>query len=142
MLAAARAGKFVLVDVVSGNSDWDESFQAMIAGWDAGLSLEKLPRSNPMFTGMIPGTQGFDVVEAPMRKALHTRFSKTGRCDLYVILLGGKPVGVYSAHDLSSGIGFHQFPGCRGPMPEEARKVAMNAFLTAYAQKLGGGAVQ
>jgi len=142
LMTAIRAGKFALIDLVGGSPDWDEAFQAMLKDVEPGLALEKLARNDPMFTGAIAGTQGFDVIEVQLRKSLHTRFSKSGRCDLYALLKDGKRVGVYSAHDLSSGAGFHMFPGCRGPMPDDAREVAMNAFLAAYAWKLGDAVVQ
>mgnify|MGYP001579658701 FL=1 len=125
----------VLIDVVGGNTDWDEGFRAVLAGLDSGIVIEKLRRNDAVFTGEIAGTQGFDVVDVPLRKALHTRFAKSGRCDLYAIYLKGRPVGIYSAYDLSSGIGYHYFPGCRGVMPEQAREIAMNVFLSAYAGK-------
>ncbi len=132
LLAAIRAGKYIFADVISGNEDWDENFRTLLCGLDPGISLEKLSRNDPVFTGQIPGTQGFDVVEVELRKPLHTRFSTRGRCDLYRIRFKDKPAGVYSAYDVSSGIGYHYYPNCRGVMPEQARHIAMNVFLTAY----------
>jgi hypothetical protein len=98
--------------------------------------MQKLRRSDPIFTGEVPGTQGFDAVNVGFRKALEDRFSKSGRCDLYGIYWNGKRVGVYSAYDLSSGVTYHYFPGCRGVMPEDARHLAMNMLLSVYAEKL------
>ena len=132
LLAAIQGGSFVFADVLRGNEDWDENFRALMNGLDPGITLDKLPRSDEVFTGQIPGTQGFDVVEVELRKPLHTRFSTRGRADLYRIGYQGRPVGVYSAHDIGSGIGYHHYPNCRGVMPEPARQIAMNVFLTAY----------
>jgi len=140
LLDAMRGEKRVFIDVVSGNVDWDAGLRAVLAGLDPGIALEKLRRNDPVFTGEIAGTQGFDVVDVPFRKALHTRFAKTGRCDLYAIYLKGRQVGLYSAYDISSGIGYHYFPGCRGVMPEPARGIAMNVFLSCYAEKAASGA--
>lgn len=134
---AIKNGREIFVDVVSGNVDWDESFRAALKGMESGLTLQKLRRNDPIFTGEIAGTQGFDVTNVAYRKALHDRFSQSGRCDLYGIHLDGKRVGVYSAHDISSGIGYHYFPGARGVMPEGARQIAMNKFLAVYAEKAG-----
>jgi hypothetical protein len=139
LLDAIRAGKFIFSDVVSGQPDWDESFRAFLRTLDGDITLEKLSRSDPVYTGEIPGTQGFEASVVEFRKALHDRFTTRGRCDLYRISYKGKPIGVHSAYDLSSGIGYHYFPNCRGVMPEEARKIAMNAFLMAYRWKLDGG---
>jgi len=136
MLDAFRGGKYLFVDVVSGNKDWDEGFRVALKQLDAGITLEKLSRSDPVFTGEIPGTQGFDAVKVNFRRSLHTRFSTAGRCDLYAILWKGKPVGVYSAYDISSGIGYHYFPDCRGVTPQHARELAMNVFLAAYGWKV------
>ncbi len=135
MLEALRGGKYVFVDVVGGNKDWDESFRGVLKQLDAGIKLEKLRRSDVVYTGEIPGTQGFDAVKVNFRKALHTRFATAGRCDLYAILWNGKQVGIYSTYDISSGIGYHYFPGCRGVMPQHARELAMNVFLSAYGWK-------
>jgi len=135
LLGAMKGGKQVFIDVVSGHPDWDEGFRAILTKLDSGIALEEMRRSHPVYTGEIPGTQGFDAVEVPLRKALHTRFAKSGRCALYAIFFNGRPVGVYSAYDISSGIGYHYFPGCRGVMPEQAREIAMNVFLSCYANK-------
>ena len=62
-----------------------------------------------------------------------------GRCDLYEILYDGKRAGTYSAFDISSGIGYNLYPGCRGVMPLHARQLAMNVFLAAYERKEPGG---
>ncbi len=134
LLGAMKAGKQVFIDVVSGNVDWDEGFRAMLNQMDPGITLEEMRRNHPVYTGEIVGTQGFDAVEVPFRRALHTRFAKSGRCDLYMIFFSGRPIGVYSAYDISSGIGYHYFPGCRGVMPEQAREIAMNVFLSSYAK--------
>ena len=134
---AIKEGKEIFVDVVSGNVDWDESFRAALKGLDTGISLQKLRRNDPIFTGEIAGTQGFDVTNVAFRKALHDRFTQSGRCDLYGIYHNGKRVGVYSAYDISSGIGYHYYPGCRGVMPDGARQIAMNMFLEIYARKVG-----
>jgi hypothetical protein len=132
---AIRGGTSLLIDVVSGRKDWDERFRAVLEGFE-GVKLTKLPRTDPIYTGEIPGTRGFDVVAVNLRRVLHTRFSTTGRCDLYAIFYNGKRVGVYSAYDISSGIGYHYYPGCRGVMPKHARELAMNVFLAAYERKV------
>lgn len=127
----------LFVDVVGGREDWDENFRAILKGID-GIRLAKLRRNDPIYTGEIPGTQGFDVTNANLRRVLHSHFSKAGRCDLYEILFNGKRVGTYSAFDISSGIGYNLYPGCRGVMPVHARQLAMNAFLAAYERKERG----
>lgn len=134
--AALKDGRYLLVDVVSGNKNWDESFQAILKTLGSKVTLEKHRRSAPVYTGEVAGTQGFDVVDVALRKALHTRLSKRGRADLYSIRVDGKEVGVYSGHDLTSGIGFNYFPECRGPAPKDARGLVMNAFLDAYRHKV------
>lgn len=133
---AIRNGKPIFADVVSGNVDWDESFRAVLKSLEPGITLQELRRNDPVFTGEIPGTQGFDVTNVAFRKALHDRFSQSGRCDLHGIYLNGRRVGVYSAYDISSGIGYHYFPGCRGIEPDGARQLAMNMFLAVYGKKV------
>lgn len=136
ILEAIKNGRYLLIDVVSGQKDWDEGFQAALKSLAPGITLEKLRRTSPVYTGEVPGTQGFDVVSTAFRKALHTRLTTRGRADLYGIRFNGKEVGVYSAHDLSSGVAYHYFPDCRGPMPEGARGLVMNALLEAYYRKV------
>lgn len=136
--SAMDAGGYVLIDNVSGNEAWDKAFRGHLQRIE-GVTVERLRRTDPIYTGEIPGTQGFDAVQVNLRKALHTRFAKSGRCDLYKILKDGRSVGVYSAYDLSSGIGYHYFPKCRGVMPRDARELAMNAFLIAYYRAIGDG---
>ncbi len=145
ILTAIQAGKYLLIDVVSGNQDWDESFQAALRRMDPGISLPRLRRNNPVFTGEITGTQGFDTVRVGMRKALHDRHKfhevfklKPGRCELFELRYNGTQVGVYSAYDLSSGVGYHYFPKCRGVMPRGARGICMNAALEAFRWKVRG----
>jgi len=129
--SALRNGRFVFMDVVSGREDWDESWRAVLRRLD-GVTLTKLRRNDPIYTGEIPGTQGFDVVNVNLRKSLHTRAAQAGRCDLYSLRYHDKPAGVYSSYDIASGLGYHYFPDCRGVMPEQARQLAMNVCLTAF----------
>ncbi|MBI3835155.1 MAG: DUF4159 domain-containing protein [Planctomycetes bacterium] len=135
LVSALHSDKFVLIDVVSGNEKWDQAFRAVLQQSDPNVRLERLRRNDPLFTGEVPGTLGFDATRVRFRKALQTRLASEGRCDLWAIIRGGKPIGVYSTYDLSSGIGYNIFPGCRGIVPEDARALAMNAFLTAYEWK-------
>ncbi len=133
---ALKKGKHFFVDVVSGQPDWDESFRAALKALEPGISFQKLRRNDPIYTGEIAGTQGFDVTTVPFRKALHDRFAQAGRCDLYGIYLNGRMIGIHSAHDISSGVTYHYFPGCRGVMPDAARQIAINMFLSVYGAKL------
>lgn len=134
--SAITSGTMVFIDVVAGSSDWDENFRARLKSLSRGITLEELDRSDPVFTGEIAGTRGFNVVQVELRKPLQTRFSTRGRCALYRIRYNGDVAGVYSAYDIASGIGYHYFPGCRGVMPDDARKIAMNVFLTAYGRTM------
>lgn len=138
LAAALRAGKFVLIDVVSGNEKWDESFRSMLRELDPSVRIEKLRRNDPIYSGEIAGTLGFDASRVRFRKSLQTRLAKSGRCELWTLIREDKPIGVYSTYDLSSGIAYHLYPGCRGIVPEDARALSMNAFLAAYEWKTHG----
>ena len=132
---AIQRGAFVFVDIVSGEPAWDVAARGWL-GELAGVSLDELRGTNPVYTGDIPGTRGFDVVEVGLRTALHTPFAKTGRCPLYQLSKEDGATGVYCAYDISSGIGNHRFPDCRGPVSDSARELAMNVLLRAYEHKL------
>lgn len=138
LATALDAGRFVLVDVISGREAWDRNMRAQLAAID-GLTLHPLRRTDPIYTGEIPGTQGFDCVQVPLRRALHTRWTTSGRCDLHELRWKGQFAGVYSSYDLSSGVEYHYFPDCRGVMPPQARELAMNAFLSAFHRARAGG---
>ena len=132
---ALADGALLFVDIVSGEPAWD----AAARGWLEpliGTTFTRLRGTDPVLTGNIPGTRGFDAVEVALRPALHRPYSNYGRCALYALNSGGRRVGLYSADDISSGIGNHIFPGCRGAMPQPARELAMNVVLVAYEQKL------
>ena len=126
-----NGGGFVMADVVSGNVNWAEQLHGDLRKLDSSITLKRLRQSDPMFTGEIPGTQGFDVRRAHFRKALRTRFIERGPCELYGLMKEDVMVGVVSNYDLVSGLGYHQFPECRGLMPDDARQLAMNGVLYA-----------
>ena len=129
-----QSGGFLFADVVSGRQDWAEQLEADLLKVDPAITLQRLRQSHPIHTGEIPGTQGFDVRRSHLRTALRTEFSDYGRCDLRALILDDRLVGVVSHHDVVSGLGYVLFPECRGPMPSDARKVAMNTLLTAMVQ--------
>jgi len=135
LLVGLQQGRYLFVDIAGGSPAWDETYRAIIENMD-GVTLHRIRRSHPIFSGKIPGTQGFDVSTVAFRPSLRTRFSDRGRCDLYEIRYRNKAAGLYSAHDIASGIGYHYFPECEGPMPRDAREIAMNACLAAYARKV------
>ncbi|MCH7701414.1 MAG: DUF4159 domain-containing protein [Planctomycetes bacterium] len=126
-----QSGGFLFADVVSGRQDWAQQLEADLLKVDPAITLQRLRHSHPIHTGEIPGTQGFDIRKSHLRKALRTEFSDYGPCDLRALVLDDALVGVVSHHDVVSGLGYVLFPECRGPMPSDARKVAMNTLLTA-----------
>lgn len=128
---AIDSGAFLLVDVAAGHEGAAEMFRAAIRSIDSNVSVTHLHRDHAMFTGRIEGTTGYDLTQAALRPALHNRLGPQGRCDLDGILVGNKFRGVFSSFDLAAGLGHHLFPGCRGPMPESARRFAIHAGLLA-----------
>lgn len=138
ILEAMRGETFILFDVVSGNKEWEESFRAALRSMDKDITIVKLRGASPLYTGEIAGSQGFDVRRVPLRKALHTRLETYGVLDLHEVRYKGTPVGVYSTYDIASGVGYHFFEGCRGPVPRTARQFAMNAALNAMRLKAYG----
>lgn len=133
---AIDGGTYVFAEVVSGNGSWEEAFRSQLTKLDGSLRIHKVLANHPVLTGQISGTQGFDVREVPLRKALQAEYAKLPRADLYLIERDGKEVGMYSAHDISSGLGYVHYPGCRGVMPEFSRRIAANVVLHAMQQAL------
>jgi hypothetical protein len=133
---AIDGGAYLFAEVVSGNVSWDESFRSELTRLDGSLRIHKVLANHPVLTGQIPQTQGFDVREVPLRKALSEEYKKLPRADLYLIERDGVEIGMYSAHDISSGLGYVHFPDCRGVMPEFSRRIAANVLLHAMQQAL------
>jgi len=128
---ALKDGAYLLAEVVGGNRDWAEAFQVELRRIDPKLEIRKLYTNHPIFTGMVEGTQGFDVKRTRLSKTLREETSQTGRCDLYLLEIGGREVGVLSQYDLSGSLHFVQYPERRGPMPASGRQMVLNVVLYA-----------
>lgn len=139
-----QRGGLLFADVVSGHANWGEQLSADLLRVDRSLSLAPLRQSHPLLTGEISGSQGFDVRNPLLRAALRTRFTDRGRCDFFALLRNDQMVGVITHTDVISGLGYTLFPDCRGPMPDDARKLAMNAMLLAmrHQHEQGSGLAQ
>lgn len=125
------SGGYLLVDVVSGNTQWGESGLSAIRSILADVSIVPIRTLHPIYTGKIPGTQGFDARGGTLRKALQTDLIKNGRNDFTLLLRQGREIGAFSAFDLASGLTGAHFPGCRGLEPPSARPLVLNAVLYA-----------
>ncbi|MCP4248279.1 MAG: DUF4159 domain-containing protein [bacterium] len=134
-------GAYLVAEVAGGDPDWAEAFRADLLKIDDGLSVRRVFTSHPVFTGMIEGTQGYDVRRTLLSKALREDLGRLGRCDLYLVERDGREVGVFSQHDLSSGLSYMRYPGRRGPTPSAARGLAVNALLWAMERNIGGRAL-
>lgn len=122
---------YVLAEVVAGNPDRAETFRAELQQIEPNLTVRKLHTAHPIFTGMVEGTQGYDVRRSRLSRTLREAVADQGRCDLHVLELNGREVGVLSEYDLSSAATFMQYPGRRGPAPQAGRELAINAVLHA-----------
>ena len=144
--AALENDTYLFMDVAGGNQAWAESFEASLRTFDPDLTIKPLPSLHPVYTGQVRGTQGFDVKQVSVRKALHRKrypddedkdAIRTGRCDLYRIMHRAREIGVLSRHDICSGVGNVRYPGVRGPVPEASRRLAMNVVLRSMERRLG-----
>lgn len=143
--AALENDTYLFLDVAGGNEAWAESFEANLRTFDSELTIKPLPSLHPVYTGQIRGTQGFDVKQVNVRKALHRKryqededkdAIRTGRCDLYRVLHRDREVGILCKHDVCSGVGNVRYPGVRGPVPEWSRRLAMNVVLRSMERRL------
>jgi len=143
--AALENDTYLFMDVAGGREAWAESFEAGLRTFDPELTIKPLPSLHPVYTGQIRGTQGFDVKQVLVRKALHwKRFREdedkdaiqTGRCDLYRVLHRDREVGILCKHDICSGVGNVRYPDVRGPVPEWSRRLAMNVVLRSMERRL------
>ncbi|MCC7291612.1 MAG: DUF4159 domain-containing protein [Phycisphaerales bacterium] len=131
ILGHIQSGGYLLVDVVTGNAKWGEAALAAIRSLSTDISARPMRTLHPIYTGKIPGTQGFDSRGGPLRKALTSELITQGRNEFTTLYLKGAEFGVFSHYDLSSGLTYNQFPGCRGLLPDEARELVMNGVLAA-----------
>ena len=131
------AGTFIFAEVLDGRPGWLEAMIADLQSLDPGIRVRKLLANHPVMTGYIEGTQGYDVRQVALRKALSEEYEKLPRPDLYVIEKDGREIGVLSAYDVSSGIEYVLYPGCRGPMPAPSREIMTNVLLYAMEKQLG-----
>ncbi len=143
--AALENDTYLFMDTAAGRPAWAEFFEASLRTLHPELTIKPLPSLHPVYTGQIRGTQGFDVRQVPVRKALyHKRFRededkdaiRTGRCDLYRLLLRDREVGILCKHDICSGVGNMRYPDVRGPVPEWSRRLAMNVVLRSMERRL------
>jgi hypothetical protein len=146
---ALRDSTYIFMDVVTGNDGWAEALEAEVqapgTGPDLKLTVQRMPSLHPLYTGQVRGTQGFDVKQVDLRKALwRKRFKededeeaiRLGRCVMYKLMHEDREVGAFCEQDVSSGVCNQQFPGVKGPMPDYARKLAMNVALRAMERRL------
>ncbi len=129
------AGTFLFAEVVSGREGWLEAFSADLQKVDDGLHIRQMLANHPVMTGQVEETQGYDLRRAAVRAALRDEDEVRPRPDMYVIEKNGKEIGVLSAYDISSGIGYNLYPGCRGLMPRESREMAANVLLYALERR-------
>ncbi|HUU84124.1 MAG TPA: prenyltransferase/squalene oxidase repeat-containing protein [Phycisphaerae bacterium] len=133
---ALADGTYVLAEVIGGDPDRAETFHAELQQLDPKLAVRKLRTSHPVFTGMIEGTQGYDVRRTRLSRSLREEVADQGRCDLYALELDGREVGVLSEYDLSSAVSFMRYSGRRGPASRAGRELAVNAVLHAMQQSI------
>jgi hypothetical protein len=129
-------GAFIFAEVLSGNTNWAESFRSDLLKIDPALSLRKMPANHPLVTGRLDETFGYDLRVAPLRRALRADESLIPRMDAYVLERGGEEVGMFTVYDVASGLGYVMYPECRGLMPRASRQAAMNIVLYAMQRRL------
>ena len=134
VLERIRGGSFLLAEVLSGNPAWVEAFRSELLKLAPGIRLRKMMSNHTVLTGFVAETQGFDVRQVALRQTLREEHDTRPRVDGYVIELDGKEVGAFSTYDLSAGLGYVLYPGCRGLMPRYCRRIATNVLLYAMDQ--------
>lgn len=126
-----EGGGFLIVDVVTGSEAWGEAALAALRTALPGMTTAQMRTLHPTYTGKIPGTQGFDARGGPLRKSMTSELVQNGRSEFSVLKGKDGDFGVFSHYDLSSGLTYNQFPGCRGLTPPTARQLAVNCVLQA-----------
>ncbi len=129
-------GAFLFAEVLTGDPNWAESFRADLQKLDGDIRIRKLVANHPLLNGKLYETFGYDVRTVAMRRDLRDDLEKLPRIDAYVIERDGEEVGVFSTHDVGSGLGYFLYPKCRGIMPEASRQLAANLVLYSLQRSL------
>ncbi len=124
-----EAGTFLFAEVLTGNTDWAETFRSDLLKLGDDVRIRRLLANHPILTGKVYETYGYDLRITPVRKALRDVYEKLPRLEMYVIEKGDKEIGVFTVHDVGSGLGYVMYPECRGAMPDASRKLAINVVL-------------
>ena len=127
--AYLASGGFLLVEATLGDERFDAAFRPL-AG-NLGLTMKAVAKDDPLVTGKLEGTSGYDVSGVKYKFALRPARIGKPQPELFGLYLGEKRVGVYSPYDLmycQTGMDAYD---CRGYEAEDARAVLTNVMVTA-----------
>jgi Domain of unknown function (DUF4159) len=121
------SGGFLVMDNRRGDVKADRTAKRLIAS--LGLSTVAA-KGSPLMTGRFPhGAKGFAIEGLPIRE--HGTLQPRATTDLRLLMLDGKPVGLYSPLDLVVSASGIRCWGLRGYAPEDARRILANLILSA-----------
>ena len=121
-------GGFLLANACCGRRAFDTSFREFAGQLFPARSLEPLAASHPI----IQGQPGVPLTQVDYRPVAQGETADLTKVRLEGITLDdGRTVVVYSPFSLDCGLDGHACFGCRGLVPDDARKVAGNAILYA-----------
>jgi len=126
--AFIKRGGLIWADAECGNERFNESFADFLKELLPDATLADVPQDDPLMTGKDLPRPGFDVRQVRYKQALAARRVKP-RPVLKDLRRDGRRVVVYSPCDLTCGMDGCDSYGCRGPVRNDALKMAANILL-------------
>jgi hypothetical protein len=127
-------GGILLVDSAVGHKEFFEQAKKMLEGLFGQGALKPIPANDPLITGEFAGGIGNDLREVRYSPAAAARLGKpAGPPQLWAVRSDGQPVAVVSHLGITAPAGGDPPERYVGYVPEDARRIALNLLLYAYA---------
>ncbi|MFO0901441.1 MAG: DUF4159 domain-containing protein [Pirellulales bacterium] len=133
-----RRGGFLFADSICANPQFADSFRAELRAMFPEAKLTRIPASHPMFTNEF---RGFDLAQVSLRDPqargdgdpLVARLVKS-QPFLEALEIEGRWAVIFSPYDISCALENHASLDCKGYVPADAGKIAVNVLLFALQQ--------
>lgn len=122
-----RRGGFLFVEACCGREAFGKSARKLAKQLYPNAVLKRLPPDHPI----LRGEPGFDLRKVTYRAAVERQNPKLTTVELWGVEDSGRLVLVFSPFGMGCGLEDHKCFNCRGLVPEDARKLAVNIVLYA-----------
>ncbi len=127
LAAHLRRGGFLIAEACCGRPEFDAAFRALVARLSPDAPLRRLAPDHAIFAG----SQGAALDRVTYSESLRREQPDLALPELWGVEWNGRLVLVYSPYALGCGVDGHVCHGCRGLVPEDARRLMANVVLYA-----------